>query len=91
MASPLRAGRGGRGAHLDARDGLDALGDFLGRHRSRVGTRLAGDQLHQHDDADDRHEERSQNDDDELLRSLDEGRMLVVRAHCRWPRYEIKV
>src|SRR5712692_2882061 len=79
-----------RGAELDPRDGLDARRHRFRRHRAGVGARAAHDQLHQHDDADDRHHERKQDHHDQLLRGLDERRLGAVLAH--WGvRFGIKV
>jgi len=74
-------GRGLRRAELDLADRLQALGDLLRRHRGRIRARLVQHELDDEDDADDRHEEGEQDDNDQLLRRLDERGVFVVRAH----------
>src|SRR6266581_784397 len=76
-----RARGAARGAKLDPPHGLDARRHRFRRHRARVGSLGAHDELHQQDDADDRHHERKQDHDDQLPRGLDERRIGVVLAH----------
>jgi hypothetical protein len=73
--------RAGCGADLEPGDRLDARADRFGAERLRIGAVPAQHQLHQEQDADDRHHEREHDHDDQLLRSFDERFVLVVRVH----------
>ena len=89
--SLARAGGRRSGAELDACDRLEARGHRFGRERAGIGVGLAQHQLHQQQDAGDRHDERKQDHDDELLRRLDERRVLIVRAHGMfWFWYRVR-
>ena len=68
-------------AEFDPADRLDARLDRFRLQRCRVRVGAVDDELHGQHDADYRHDERQQYDHDQLLRSLDEGRMLVVLVH----------
>src|SRR5712692_5755660 len=81
LLAAARARGATRGAKLDPRHGLDARRHGFRRHRARVGARAAHNQLHQQDDAGDRHQERKQDHDDQLPRGLDERRIGFVLAH----------
>src|SRR5437773_1842063 len=75
------AGGGAGGTELDPADGLQAFRDRLVGHRIRIGGGTAHHQLHQQDNADDRHHERKHDHHDQLPRRLDEGRMRIAGAH----------
>src|SRR5712692_348605 len=81
LLAAARARGAARGAKLEPPHGLDARRHGFRRHRARVGALGAHDELHQQDDANDRHQERKQDHDDQLLRGLDERRSGVVLAH----------
>ncbi len=82
MASPVRAPGAAAGAPNSTRptgwmraatdSGCSAFGSADGR---------LIDQLHQHDDPDDGDQEGEQDDDDQLLRGLDERGVRVVLGH----------
>ena len=80
----LGGGLRGAGEH-DVAHGLQAFGHRLGSERRGVRGPVVGDELHQHHDAEDRHQERQQHDDDELFRGLDKGGVFVVLAHSHVP------
>src|SRR6185503_11810616 len=68
-------------AELHAGHRLDARRHGLGRERIGIRARPVQDELNDQDDPEDRHEEREQDSDDELLRGLDERGMRVVHGH----------
>src|SRR5205807_1006362 len=75
------AGGGAGGTELDPAHGLQAFRDRLVGHRVRIGGGTAHHELHQQDNADDRHHERKQDHHDQLLGRLDEGWMRIAGAH----------
>ena len=74
-----------------AADRFDARAHRLGLQSAGIRRGRREHELDDQQDRHDRHHERQHDDEDQLLRSLDEGGVLVVRAHARGLRTVLKV